>query len=184
MRRGRSHVAGPKNARKASAKGGSARLSNAQDTRLGGALADSITCNAVVKSFGAESREDARLDGILRKWSARTYRTWGFATLSGALQLSLLLGVRTLIAFYAVFLWWRGLASVGDVTFVLTSYFVVHGYLRDVGQHVVFDHGRIVEEGPHDSLLRKPGGTYRRLFEKQALGLVADVQQELWTAND
>ena len=27
-------------------------------------------------------------------------------------------------------------ASVGDVTFVLTSYFVVHGYLRDVGHHV------------------------------------------------
>jgi ATP-binding cassette subfamily B protein len=113
-----------------------ARLSNAQDTRLGGAMADSITCNAVVKSFGAESREDARLDQILWKWSARTYRTWSFATLSSTLQLSLLLGVRTLIAFYAVFLWWRGLASVGDVTFVLTSYFVVHGYLRDVGQHV------------------------------------------------
>jgi ATP-binding cassette subfamily B protein len=113
-----------------------ARLSNVQDTRLGGVLADSITCNAVVKSFGAERREDARLERILRKWSTRTYRTWSFATLSSTLQLSLLLGVRTLIAFYAVSLWWRGLASVGDVTFVLTSYFVVHGYLRDVGQHV------------------------------------------------
>jgi len=37
---------------------------------------------------------------------------------------------------YAVLLWRRGAASAGDVTFVLTSYFVVHGYLRDVGQHV------------------------------------------------
>src|SRR3984885_10848038 len=35
-----------------------ARLSNAQDTLLGGAMADAVTCNAVVKSFGAESRED------------------------------------------------------------------------------------------------------------------------------
>ncbi len=113
-----------------------ARLSNAQDTRLGGALADSITCNAVVKSFGAESREDARLDRIFRKWSARTYRTWTFATLSSTLQLSLLLVLRISIVVYAVFLWWRGRASAGDVTFVLTSYFVVHGYLRDVGHHV------------------------------------------------
>ena len=24
----------------------------------------------------------------------------------------------------------------GDVTFVLTSYFIVHAYLRDIGQHV------------------------------------------------
>jgi ATP-binding cassette subfamily B protein len=35
-----------------------------------------------------------------------------------------------------VWLWWTGRASAGDVTFVLTSYFIIHGYLRDVGQHV------------------------------------------------
>jgi ATP-binding cassette subfamily B protein len=56
--------------------------------------------------------------------------------------------------------------------------------VRILDRILVFDHGRIVEEGPHDSLVSKPGGTYRRLFEKQALGLVADVQQELWTVND
>jgi ATP-binding cassette subfamily B protein len=35
-----------------------------------------------------------------------------------------------------IWLWARGEASPGDVAFVLTSYAVVHGYLRDVGQHV------------------------------------------------
>ncbi len=40
-----------------------ARLSNAQDTLVGGAMADAVTCNAVVKSFGAEAREDERLAG-------------------------------------------------------------------------------------------------------------------------
>src|SRR6266481_9164123 len=38
-----------------------ARVSNAWDTKVGGTLADALTCNAVVKSFGAELREDARL---------------------------------------------------------------------------------------------------------------------------
>src|SRR5215468_3749662 len=38
-----------------------ASLSNAWDTRVGGTLADALTCNAVIKSFGAEAREDARL---------------------------------------------------------------------------------------------------------------------------
>ncbi len=113
-----------------------ARLSNAQDTRVGGALADSITCNAVVKSFGAESREDARLNRVLGKWKARTYRTWTFGTRSGTAQLTVLLALRTIIALYAIVLWRRGVASLGDVTFILTSYFIVHGYLRDVGQHV------------------------------------------------
>jgi ATP-binding cassette subfamily B protein len=47
-----------------------------------------------------------------------------------------LLALRTLVTFYALLLWWWGKATPGDVTFVLTSYFIVHGYLRDVGQHV------------------------------------------------
>jgi ATP-binding cassette subfamily B protein len=113
-----------------------ARLSNAQDTRLGASLADSITCNAVVKAFGAESREDARLGRVLNKWEARTYRSWIFGTRRGTMQLTVLLGLRVLIILYALLLWRRGTATLGDVTFVLTSYFIVHGYLRDVGQHV------------------------------------------------
>jgi ATP-binding cassette subfamily B protein len=113
-----------------------ARWSNAQDTRMGGAIADAITCNAVVKSFGAESREDARLAHVLEKWRLRTRRTWKFGTRSGTLQLALLLILRTAVTLYAVLLWWQGRATAGDVTFVLTSYFIVHGYLRDIGQHV------------------------------------------------
>ena len=113
-----------------------ARLSNAQDTRVGATLADSVTCNAVVKSFGAEEREEARLDHVLTKWRSRTFRCWVFATRSSGAQLALLLVIRTVITLYAVRLWWLGVATAGDVTFILTSYFIVHGYLRDVGQHV------------------------------------------------
>src|SRR5271170_7234229 len=113
-----------------------ARLSNTQDTKIGGAMADAITCNTVVKSFGAEAREDLRLARLLAKWHHRTARTWIFATRSGELQSTLLLALRTGITAYALFLWWRGRATPGDVTFVLTSYFIVHGYLRDIGQHV------------------------------------------------
>ena len=113
-----------------------ARLSNAQDTRIGAAMADSITCNAVVKSFGAEKREDYRLAKVLDKWHSRTSRTWFRATRNGSMQTLLLQGLRTLVLFYAVWLWWQGRATAGDMAFVLTSYFLVHGYLRDIGQHV------------------------------------------------
>ncbi|MGC2300113.1 MAG: ABC transporter ATP-binding protein [Acidobacteriaceae bacterium] len=113
-----------------------ARLSNALDTRMGGALADAITCNTAVKSFGAEGREDSRLRTVLGKWGARTRRTWMFASHSGAAQMIALLALRTLVVGSAAWLWWRGRATAGDVTFVLTSYFIVHGYLRDTGQHI------------------------------------------------
>ncbi len=113
-----------------------ARLSNAQDTLVGGSMADAVTCNAVVKSFGAESREDARLARVLNKWSRRTYRHWTNGTRSGTTQMLVLLGLRGSVTLYALWLWWQGRATPGGVTFVLTSYFIVHGYLRDVGQHV------------------------------------------------
>ena len=95
-----------------------------------------MTCNAVVKSFGAEAREDARLGRVLNKWSRRTYRHWTNGTWSGTTQMIVLLGLRASVTLYAIWLWWQGRATPGGVTFVLTSYFIVHGYLRDVGQHV------------------------------------------------
>ena len=53
-----------------------ARVSNAWDTKVGGTLADALTCNAVVKSFGAEAREDARLARVIGRWRTRVRRTW------------------------------------------------------------------------------------------------------------
>ncbi len=116
--------------------GPAAQLSNAWDTRTGGALADAVSCNAVVKAFGAEGREDARLMRIVDKWRRRTARTWIRSTINGTLQLIALLVLRAAIIAAALWLWWHGEATAGDVTYVLTSYFVIHGYLQDVGMHI------------------------------------------------
>lgn len=116
--------------------GPAARLSNAWDTRMGGALADAVSCNAVVKAFGAERREDERLAKVMAKWRRRTHRTWVRGTTNGTLQLVALLLLRLVVVGLALWLWWRGVATPGDVTYVLTTYFVVHGYLRDIGVHI------------------------------------------------
>ena len=113
-----------------------ARLSNRWDSRIGGALSDAISCNAVVKGFAAENREDAVLSGVLAKWQRRTRRNWTRGTNSGTAQMAALLALRTAIVGAVLFEWWRGAATPGDVTFVLTAYFVVHGYLREVGHQI------------------------------------------------
>jgi ATP-binding cassette subfamily B protein len=112
------------------------QLSNAWDTRVGGALADAISCNQVVKSFGAEHREDARLEKVLAKWAGRTRRTWVRGTINGTIQGAALLVLRSCVTSLAVWLWWTGRASPGDVATVLTAYFIVLGYLRDIGFHI------------------------------------------------
>ncbi|MDB5560949.1 MAG: multidrug transporter ATPase [Hyphomicrobiales bacterium] len=113
-----------------------ASLANAWDTRLGGALADAISCNPVVKAFGAEDREEARLAIVLGKWRSRTRRTWQRGTLNGSVQGVMLVALRGAIVGAGLALWRMGLARAGDIAFVLTSFFVLQGYLRDVGLHV------------------------------------------------
>ncbi len=44
--------------------------------------------------------------------------------------------------------------------------------VRSLDRIVVFDRGRIVEDGTHDVLMEVPGGSYRALFERQAHVLV------------
>lgn len=113
-----------------------ASLANAWDTRLGGALADAVSCNSVVKAFGAETREETRLEQVLDKWDSRTRRTWKRGTLNGTLQGVLMVGMQAGILGTGLYMWQQGLASAGDITFVLAMFFVLQGYLRDVGMHI------------------------------------------------
>jgi ATP-binding cassette subfamily B protein len=113
-----------------------ARVSNAWDTKVGGTLADAMTCNAVVKSFGAEAREDARLARVISRWRRRVRRTWLRYNYTSTAQLTVLLCLRASVIGGALLLWMAGRASPGDVTYVLTSYYIIHAYLRDVGMHI------------------------------------------------
>ncbi len=110
-----------------------ARLSNAWDTRMGGALADAVGCNAVVKAFGAEAREEARLKRVIDKWRARTLRAWRRITFNGSIQGLMMTGLQTAMMGASLYLWMTGRASVGDITFAMTMFFVLKGYLREVG---------------------------------------------------
>jgi ATP-binding cassette subfamily B protein len=55
-----------------------------------------------------------------------------------------------------------------------TSIVIAHrlSTVRAMDRILVFEHGRIVEEGDHEALLRRPHGHYRRLFERQSGQLV------------
>ncbi|AWP68734.1 ABC transporter ATP-binding protein [Bordetella holmesii] len=113
-----------------------ARLSNAWDTRMGGALADAVSCNAVVKAFGAESREETRFEGVLAKWRARTRRSWLRVTLNGGLQGVMMTAMQAAMLGVSLYLWINEKASVGDITFAMTMFFVLKGYLREVGMNL------------------------------------------------
>ena len=47
--------------------------------------------------------------------------------------------------------------------------------IQQADRILVFDKGRIAEEGTHEELVGRKGSLYRRLFEMQALDLVGDI---------
>jgi hypothetical protein len=55
---------------------------------------------------------------------------------NGSAQLATLLMRRGAVIVTALMLAWNGEATPGDVAYVLTAYFVIHGYLHDIGIHV------------------------------------------------
>jgi ATP-binding cassette subfamily B protein len=106
------------------------------DTRVGADLADIITGNPTVKAFGSESREDSRFSGTALDWRQLTQKAWLTGELGnllrGLLRSVMLVGMIGI----TVLLWQKGQASAGDIALSLSSFFIIGGYLRDIGMHI------------------------------------------------
>ena len=110
------------------------RISTARDSAIGAALADAIGANAVVKSFGAEAREEARFDAVVEAWRASTNKTWDRFNLVGLGQNLFLLLLQAGLTGLLVDAWSKGRASAGDVAFAITTFIVMAGYMRNFNE--------------------------------------------------
>ncbi len=105
------------------------------DSAIGASLADSITCNPVVKAFGAEGREDFRFWNIAEKWKRAAAVSWRSMEAVIMLQAVILVGLQALLIGYAVWQWSLGAANAGDVVFAITTYALVGANMREIGFH-------------------------------------------------
>jgi ATP-binding cassette subfamily B protein len=108
----------------------------AMDSRIGGALADALSSNPTVKSFGAETREAARIARVTRDWRDATLITWNRYTDVWLIQNMLLAGLQGGLTGLLVLRWASGRASAGDVAFVIATFLVMSGYLRNIGENI------------------------------------------------
>jgi len=106
------------------------------DTEIGAALADSVTSNATVKAFGAEAREQGRFDAVVAHWRKEANRTWYRSTDSWVIQNMLLFVLQAGLLGLVLLEWSRGGATAGDAVFAITSFMLVSGYLRMLGENV------------------------------------------------
>jgi ATP-binding cassette, subfamily B, bacterial len=118
----------------------------ALDTRIGGALADSIASNPTVKAFGAEPREEARIADVTSLWRKHTLVTWTRFIDVWLIQNLLLVVLQAGLSGLLVREWALGRASPGDVAFAITSFLLMSGYLRNIGENI-----RMMQKGLDDA---------------------------------
>jgi ATP-binding cassette subfamily B protein len=119
--------------------------SNALDSRIGGALADAITSSPTVKSFGAEAREESRFGGITLAWRKAVLITWNRFMDIWLIQNALMVILQAGMTGMLVNLWVQGRASPGDIAFAITTFMLMSGYLRNIGENV-----RMMQKGLDD----------------------------------
>ena len=112
------------------------RRSVALDSRIGGALADAISSNPVVKGFGAETREESRFAEVTREWRAATVVTWNRYMTVWLVQNTLLAVLQAGLTGLLILRWLAHEANPGDVAFVITTFLIMSGYLRNMGDNI------------------------------------------------
>ncbi|HNQ92676.1 MAG TPA: ABC transporter ATP-binding protein [Alphaproteobacteria bacterium] len=112
------------------------RASAELDTKVGATLADIMTAIPTVKSFAGEAREDAHFRSVAEEWRDRSVHAWltnvVIDFLRTHIRFILMVGMVGLV----IWMWQRGEATPGDITLAITSFFIIGGYLRDIGRHV------------------------------------------------
>ncbi|MEO8112927.1 MAG: ABC transporter ATP-binding protein, partial [Phenylobacterium sp.] len=108
----------------------------ALDSRIGGALSDSISSGPTVKSFGAEAREEARIGGVTELWRRAANRTWHSFMNIWLVHNIILVALQAGMTGLLLRLWVRGEATAGDVAFAITAFMLMTGYLRNLGDNI------------------------------------------------
>lgn len=110
------------------------RISTGLDSAIGASLADAIGASPVVKSFGAEAREEARFDRVAHAWRDAVNKTWDRFNLVGLGQNLFLVVLQAGLTGLLVHAWTQGRATPGDVAFAITSFIVMAGYMRNFNE--------------------------------------------------
>lgn len=106
------------------------------DTKVGATLADIVTGNPTVKSFAAETREEGTFQDVVAVWRQKALRAWQTGLAADAARSLFRMFMMSSMVATTIWLWMSGKATPGDIVLVITTFFIIGGYLRDIGQHI------------------------------------------------
>ena len=128
------------------------------DSRVTGALADSISNQAAIAQFSGVSYEEGLFGSVIEEWRHATIRIWRADETTWAVLGLLFVGINALLLYGATLFWERGQLTVGDFVliqaYLLTAFNQLLSMNREMRRfnEVFADAGEMVAmlEMPHD----------------------------------
>lgn len=112
------------------------RIFAEEDSRLGGAIADSVTGYAAVKASGAERHEYLRIQKIAQRFAQAARTAWIRANMVSLAQNIIINIGRFMALFLAALYWVDGRFTAGDVLFIMMNQRVLGDYLDGIGNRL------------------------------------------------
>ncbi len=112
------------------------RKSAAEDTKVGAALADAVTSNSAVKTFGREQDEHTRFINVTTQWRKISLNAWQVGNTNDFIRRLMAIGMMTAMIGLALWLWQQGRADTGDIVYVITADIVLVVWLRHIGEQI------------------------------------------------
>ncbi len=131
-------------------------IASEQDSKVTGYLADAITNNINIKSFGGYGREEKSFKRLVNDWFSFSITAWNFDMRVEALQGGLMI----LLEFFVIVLglhWWReGQFTIGD--FALLQGYLAHLFSRlwDLGRNISRMYRAMADANEMTEILQTP----------------------------
>lgn len=109
---------------------------NQVDSSMNGILSDAITCNSLVKAFAAEEYESIKFRKIAEEWRIKNQRLWWRIETFFSAQVGLFVIMEAVIVSVAIWLWFKGIRTAGDVITILTSFQMAQGKMGEISNDI------------------------------------------------
>ncbi|WP_041238558.1 ABC transporter ATP-binding protein [Gloeothece citriformis] len=109
---------------------------NQVDTQMNGILSDAIVCNSLIKSFATEDYENQKFNQIVEQWRDKNKKVWWRMETFLSAQSLLFLMLETAIISIAIWLWYQGSRTAGDVITILASFQMAQGKMQEISNSI------------------------------------------------
>ena len=134
------------------------------DTKVTGALADTIANNPNLKYFAGLDYELGRFKGITEEWRKKTVLEWNISEIANSVQGLMIIALEFAVFYIAVKAWKEGLLTIGDFVWIQT-------YLIDIFSSI-WRFGRTVRD------------LYRSFADAEEMTQILDQKHEITDAAD